>query len=141
MLLYSITELSVFGAYDRGVPNQERIIIYANETVNLGQYGLMIGMRLADGTAFPLRDTLLWFGDGILNEGDWLLVYTGPGQARATELPNSQGMLYTVHWGRLQTFLNDQNFVPVLFRVDAVCIKPPEAFAALLDGEQSGQSP
>lgn len=54
LLVLNIDELSLLGVYDRGVPNEERLVIYANETVNLGQYGIMIGVRLADGTAFPL---------------------------------------------------------------------------------------
>jgi hypothetical protein len=86
----------------------------------MGQFGLMIGVRLGQGFAAPIRDNLLWIGDGILNKGDWLFVYTGPGQARVTNLPNSQEKLYSIHWGRQTTFLASPDLVPILFRVDAV---------------------
>ena len=53
MIVNNITELTLKGVYDRGVPNQERIVIISNETVNLGKYGLMIGVRSTGNTAFP----------------------------------------------------------------------------------------
>lgn len=120
MIVNLVTEISVVGVFDRGIPNQERIVLRVNETVNLGQYGLMVGVRGSDGTAFPIRDNLLWFGDGLVNSGEWIFVYTGPGEPRATTLPNTQERLYSIHWGRTETILHHRDFVPILFRVDAV---------------------
>jgi hypothetical protein len=120
MILQDITELNVVGVYDRGVPGQERIVIRVGQTVNLGQYGVMLGIRGTDGAAFPVRDNLFWFGDGLVFEGDWLFIYTGPGQARATTVPNTSETLYSIHWGRPTTILNAKELVPILFRVDAV---------------------
>lgn len=120
MIVGDILELSVVGVFDRGVPNKERIALLVNETLNLGQYGLMVGVRASEGTAFPIRDNLLWFGDGLVSKGDWVFVYTGPGEARATTLPNTNERVFSIHWGRKQTFLHDRNLVPILFRVDAV---------------------
>jgi len=120
MIVDSITELAIVGVYDRGIPNQERIVIHAKEVANLGQYGLMIGVRAADGSAFPIRDNFLWFGDGLISKGDWVFIYTGPGEPRATTLPNTQERLYSVHWGRNETILHHPDLVPILFRVDAV---------------------
>ncbi|MBI2996948.1 MAG: hypothetical protein HYY46_00605 [Deltaproteobacteria bacterium] len=122
MIVGSITELSIIGVYDRGVPNQERVVLYANQTLDVGQYGLMVGIRAAQNSAFPIRDNLLWFGDGILNDGDWIFIYTGPGKAKVTTIPNTNARLFSVHWGREQTILGDPDIVPILFRVDAVCI-------------------
>ena len=122
MNLYTIVELSIFGVFDRGVPNKERIAVIANETINLGQYGIMIGLRAQGDSAFPIRDNLLWFGDGVINKGDILYIYTGPGEPKTTYLPNNQEILYTIHWGRNTTILHNQDFVPILFRVDAVQI-------------------
>lgn len=120
MIVGLITELSIVGVFSRGTPNEERIVLRVNETLHLGQYGLMIGVRLGGGFASPIQDNLLWFGDGILNKGDWVFIYTGPGKARVTNLPNSQEKLYSIHWGRQATFLSNTDFVPILFRVDAV---------------------
>lgn len=120
MIVNRVSEITVVDVFDRGVPNQERIVLHVKETVNLGQYGLMIGVRAQDGTAFPIRDNLLWFGDGFVTRGDWIFVYTGPGDPRVTTLPNTQERLYTLHWGRSQTILHNHDLVPILFRVDAV---------------------
>jgi hypothetical protein len=122
MIVNTITELELVGTFDRGLPNQERIVIIANQTSNLGQYGLMIGVRGPNGMAFPIRDNLLWFGDALVNKGDWIFVYTGPGEARTTLLPNTQERLYSIHWGRKETILHHHDLVPILFRVDAVYV-------------------
>jgi hypothetical protein len=122
MIVDNLYELTVMGIYDRGVPNQERIVLRANQSLNLGQYGLMLGVRSAGNTAFPIQDNLLWFGDGLINTGDWVFVYTGPGVAKTTTLPNTQVRLYSIHWGRNTTILHHQDLVPILFRVDAVQI-------------------
>lgn len=122
MIVGDINEIKIIGVYDRGIPNQERIVLYAEETVNLGQYGLMIGIRAQGNTAFPIRDNLFWFGDAIITKGDWIFVYTGPGTPTGTNLPNTQQHAYTIHWGRSTTILASNEVVPILFRVDAVHI-------------------
>lgn len=131
MILQSISELSVVGVHDRGIPNQERIVISVNQPVNLGQYGIMIGVKGAAGTGFPVKDNLLWFGDSIVFQGDWIFVYTGPGVPKASDLPNVTSKLYAIHWGRQTTILNNQELVPILFRVDAVQV-PIESSNLLL---------
>jgi len=120
MNVETITELFVVGVFDRGIPNQERIVVKANEKVNMGQYGVMLGVKGANGTAFPISDNLYWFGDGYVFKGDWVFLYTGPGKPKTSELPNTKDKLYTIHWGRNVTVLGDENVVPILFRVDAV---------------------
>lgn len=129
MIVNLINELSVIGVYDRGIPNQERIVLHVTETVNLGQYGLMIGVRAQDGTAFPVRDNLLWFGDGVVARGDWIFIYTGPGEPKVSTLPNTNNRTYTLHWGRAETILHNREVVPILFRVDAVQV--PQETASL----------
>lgn len=122
LIVGEITELRVVGVFDRGVPNQERVVLQVNEVVNMGQFALLLGIRQQPATAIPIRDNLLWFGDGVLSRGDWIFVYTGPGEGRVNELPGTAEKLYTVHWGRTQTVLTSLEVVPVLVRVDAVQI-------------------
>jgi hypothetical protein len=122
MMVGDIFEIDVVGVFERGIPNHERIVLCANQALNLGQYGMMIGLRAENGSAFPIKDNLLWFGDGMVAKGDWIFLYTGPGEAQTTNLPNSQESLYSIHWGRKQTILDSPDVVPILFRVDAVNI-------------------
>lgn len=123
MIVETIAELVIVGVFERGVANEERIVLQANETINMGQYGMMLGVKGADGTAFPIRDNLYWFGDGFVYKGDWIFLYTGPGEPKTSNLPNSNDKIYTLHWGRETTILRDENIVPILFKVDAVNIQ------------------
>lgn len=129
MIVTDIYELEIVGLFDPGIPNIERIAILAKQSVNIGQYGLMVGVRGEGGAAFPLKDNLFWFGDAQLNEGDWLFIYTGAGKARVSDLPNGNGRLFSIHWGRPITIFHVHELVPILFRVDAVFI--PQMRAAL----------
>jgi hypothetical protein len=126
MIVADITELALMGVYDRGIPNQERIVLLARQQLNVGQYGIMLGIRMSSALpskmAQPVRDNLFWFGDGILNAGDWIFLYTGPGQARAGIVPNTIQRMYTMHWGRKETILHHPDLVPILFRMDAVIV-------------------
>ena len=121
MIVGLITELSVVGVYERGVPNQERIVIVANELVEMGRFGVLLGLR-QQSSAFPIRDNFYWFGEGTVNKGDWIYLYTGPGATRTIELPGTTEKVYSLHWGRDRTVLDHQELVPILFRVDAVNI-------------------
>ena len=121
MLVGLIGELVIQGVYDRGVPNQERILIRPTQAVNLGQYGIMLGVNnpQALNSALPINDYLFWFGDGIVEPQSWIFLYTGPGTARKTEMQNKEPA-YVLHWGRTHTVFAGSSVVPILFRVDAV---------------------
>lgn len=135
MIVDFIYELEVYGVFDRGVPNKERIAILAKQPVNIGQHGVMIGIRENSGRALPIKDNLFWFGDAQLNAGDWLFIYTGDGKPSVSELPNSISRIFSIHWGRPKTVFDARELVPILFRVDAVFI--PQDQPAL--SSQSGQ--
>ena len=121
MIVAPIDELTLYPVEDRGKPNLERIPIFVNNTLNAGCYGIMVGHTASDETVNPYQDNLFWFGDGVLNAGDWIFLYTGKGEPKSNDLPQSPNVkLYSVHWGRGQTMFANSNIVPVLFRVDAV---------------------
>lgn len=120
MIIYSIDELQLVGVFDPGVANLERIVLRVAERIDLGHYGLMLGVRGTEGAAFPLRDNLLWFGNGWVNKDDWLFVYTAPGEGRVTNLPNADSKLFSIHWGKKQTVFQNRDLLPILFRMDGV---------------------
>lgn len=136
MTIGTVEELQVMGVYDQGVPNLERVVIYVSEPVDLGAYGLMLGIRGSNGSAVPIRDNLLWFGHGWVSKGDWLFVYTAPGNARVNQLPNNTEKLYSIHWGKKQTLFQNHELVPILFRMDAVQVPP--ALLSLAGAQQAG---
>lgn len=125
MILENLYELSINTVLKRGVPNEECIAIYVNQQINLGQYGIMLGRYSENNSAIPFKDNMFWFGDGIVEEGDWLFIYTGYG--KSTQIKASDGIhnLYSVFWGKSNTIFADSNIVPILFRVDAVNVDTP----------------
>lgn len=135
MIVTDLQELQIYPVADRGVPNRERIAIYIKETTNMGQYGVMVGYSTHVNGAVPYQDNLFWFGDGIVNAGDWLLLYTGKGTPKTEEWDATGGKLYSIHWGREATIFANTNIVPILFRVDAVDVAtPPVDLPQLGDG-------
>ncbi|MDA3916890.1 MAG: hypothetical protein PF690_07955 [Deltaproteobacteria bacterium] len=127
MIVSDITELTVMAVLGRGVPNEECIAIQANERINIGQYGIMLGMYAQSKSAVPFRDNLFWFGDGFIEKGDWLFIYTGMGEPRKSSTNDEANSIFTVFWGKPNTVFANTNIVPVLFRVDAVDVfSPPD---------------
>jgi hypothetical protein len=127
MIVGQIQELSIVAVLDRGAPNKECVAIRANEDVNLGQYGLMVGISEGEGRgARPIKDRLLWFGDVVIKKDDWLFIRTGEGRAEATLGKSGTETLYTVYWGRSHTVFHAGRVVPILFRVDAVNVDDPD---------------
>lgn len=130
MILLTIDEIVTIGVFDRGVPNSERIIFQVNEDLNLGQYGVFLGWHAGSdpvNSAWPFRDCLFWFGDGIVTKSSWIHLYTGTGESRQLEMPDNQDPAYVLFWGRDKTLFANSNVVPMLVRVDAVQVAlPPE---------------
>jgi hypothetical protein len=127
MIVSNLTELTLMAVLDRGVPNNECIAIKANERLNLGQYGIMLGVYSHLNSAIPVKDHLFWFGDGFIEKDDWIFIYTGTGTPRKTAATNGISNIYTVFWGKQTTIFADTNIVPLLFRVDAVDVISPPA--------------
>ena len=125
MKVSDIVELEIVSVLERGYPNKECIAIQAKESINLGQYGIMIGEYSEDGSVFPFRDNMFWFGDGLIKEGDWLFIYTGAGNPFQSKASDNIHDIYTVFWGREHTLFANSNIVPLLFRIDAVDILSP----------------
>lgn len=125
MILSDIIELNIITVYNRGIPNEECIAIQVNQQINLGQYGIMIGQYTENNSAIPFKDNMFWFGDGIVQEGDWLFIFTGNGHA--TQYKSSDGIhnSYNLFWERPHTIFANSNVVPILFRVDAVNVNTP----------------
>lgn len=120
MILNSIYELRINEVRDRGIPNKECIILRINTPINIGQFGIILGVKGPNTHATPIRDNFFWFGEADLNQGDWIFLYTGPGASRQNQLPNTNQFIYSIHWGRKETILHDGNVVPILFKLDSI---------------------
>ena len=56
MIVGTIPQPRIVDVLDRGKPNHERIALLVYEMVNMGQFGLLLGIRQQAGSAFPIRD-------------------------------------------------------------------------------------
>jgi len=118
MIVANLQELKLFPVADRGVPNQERVPIQVLKATDMGQFGLLVGISSYHKLATPVQDNLFWFGDGLVNAGDWILLYTGSGTPRADDWDTPPGSkVYSVHWGRPTTVFANSSVVPILFAV------------------------
>lgn len=124
MIVNTITALSIVTVLERGVPNKESIAIQVLESINLGQYGIMLGTYAQSGMATPFQDNLFWFGDGIVESGDWIFIDTGKGEPTQCKA-SDQHNIFTLFWNKPTTIFARTSIVPMLFRVDAVDVLEP----------------
>ncbi|MFI8645937.1 hypothetical protein ACIGJK_14235 [Pseudomonas iridis] len=126
MFFDTITSLQMTNVYDHGVPNLERIAIYVREPCDLGEYCLFIGLPAADGSVAPIKDHMLWFGNGFVNAGDWIFVYTASGNTtvQPNGLPSAgssiQPRLINIHWGKEHTMFQNRALVPMLIKMNGL---------------------
>lgn len=125
LIVGDLTELRIAGVLNPGEPNKECVAITVKERVNMGQFGLMLGFYAQNGLAHPYFDHMYWFGDGFVNSGDWIFVYTGSGTISQAKSLNETNDNYYLYWGKPKTVFADSMVVPMLFRVDAVDVAEP----------------
>jgi len=125
MILEQLTELKIVDVLDRGVPNKECIAISVKANLNTAPYGVLLGVTANNQSlAVPARDNFFWFGEGLINTGDWIFLYTGSGEPSVTRTVDGLSNIYTLYWGRPMTMFYNLSFVPTLFRMDSVQVAP-----------------
>jgi hypothetical protein len=120
-----ITELRLVGVFDRGVPFKERVVIQVLQTVDLGLFSVLAGMRTAEtgDLVVPMRDHVFWFGSALVNLNDWLFLYTGHGEPAVFPDAQTGGQLYTCYWNRSQTIFHDPQVVPTVVRFGGILVE------------------
>ena len=132
--------LSVVGIFDAGVANLERIVLRADQPVNLASYLLLIALRgEAGGGSLPLRDNMLWLGNTSIEAGDWVYVYTAPGVAQTSTLPNNTDKVISLYWGKSQTIFQAAHLTAALVKIEHV--QYPAFSSQLTLGQQTAGYP
>ena len=126
--------LEIFGTYDRGVPNLERIVLRANQPLKLSPYCLLIGFHVEGKALFPIPDQFLWLGSLQLEVPSWIFVYTGPGEPGISQEAHTKDPVHTIYWGKESVLFGNPEIVPGLIRVESVEIdnKPPRSVQELI---------
>lgn len=123
MLLPNIWEVRLHGVFEPNVANRERIVLQANQAIDMAQFFLLIGVPGSDNMARPLKDNVYWFGGIALGPGDWIVLFTGSGTPRQER--DAQGrVIHTLFWGRSHTVFAG-GVIPALLRAGGILL--PEA--------------
>lgn len=117
-------DLQIFGVYDRGLPNLERIVLRVNQNTNLSQYFIVLGYRghLGVDTVLPIQDQFLWLGSNVIESPAWVFIYTGSGSPVITHEKHTKEPLHSLYWNKPNVVLAHNDIVPALLHVDSVQI-------------------
>ena len=133
-----IGPLRILGIYARGVPNNERIVLDAEQPVNLSEFGLLVGTYTSTGGLLPFRDRFFWFGGLAVDAGTRVFVYTAPGQFRYTTVSGQTTPAVVYHWGSKVTLFNQSTTTIALIQIGAADVVSPPVDVQLLPRPQNG---
>ncbi|MHC8330224.1 hypothetical protein [Pseudomonas sp. LB1P83] len=148
-MIKPIETLQIVDVQNPGIPNQERIAIYVHKFCNLAEYCLILTLPTPEGGSVPVKDHMLWFGQGMVQPGDWIFVYTAVGST--TILPNPAPQLpgavprrfINLHWGKNHTIFQNRALSPMLIEIGGtgILIPPAPAYQGGLEGLSSVTQP
>lgn len=123
-MILELPDLQIFGIYDRGLPNKERIVLRVNQPVNLAEYFLILGFRGSMGAnvIVPITDHSLWLGSNFINVPGWVFIFTGSGNAGLSQEMHTKEPVHTLYWNRPQVLLEHNDIIPALIHIDYVDI-------------------
>lgn len=132
-MIQRIDTLQIADVQNHGIPNQERIAIYAHKSCDLSEYCLILTLPTPEGGSVPVKDHMLWFGQGWVQPGDWIFVYTAAGST--TILPNPSPQLpgvaprrfINIHWGKNHTIFQNRALSPMLIQISGTATLLPPA--------------
>ncbi len=130
-----LENLEIFGVYDRGVPNSERIVLRANGPVDLSWYCLLLGIAGAEESLIPIRDEFLWLGRRTMESPGWVFVFTGAGQEGISQEKFTKDPIHMVYWHKPNVILENKEIIPALIMISSVQVgnKPSKSMNDLLE--------
>jgi len=119
IFLADIPELTIVGVADRGIPNQERVVIRINQDVDLAQFQMFL-VVYQEGVSTPVNDYSFWLTDVSVKSGMYIFLYTGVGEVKFTTVQGTNEPAYVLHWGQPQAILTDPKFRPAIVRLSGL---------------------
>ena len=117
-------KLELRSIQDRGIADKERIVMKANTKVDVGQFAV-IEAGFSDGVANSSTRDCYWFPDKVVEEGDWVVLYTKSGDDRE-KVQKSGATAHFFYWGKNSPKWRVKNWVPVVLQVDSWSLIPPD---------------
>lgn len=137
-MMQPIDTLQILDVQNHGIPNQERIAIYVHKACNLAEYCLILTLPTPEGRSVPVKDHMLWFGQGWVSPGDWIFVYTAVGSTTIIPKPNPTPQFpgtpprryINLHWGKNHTVFQNRALSPMLIRIGGtgILLQPAPAY-------------
>jgi NAD+--asparagine ADP-ribosyltransferase len=81
---------------DKSDIDNERIVLYANEDCDIGNYMIFDTYSIGEGISTKIRHTY-WFPDKKIKKGDKIIIYTKKGKNSSKE--NSLSTSHFFYWG------------------------------------------
>lgn len=109
-------DIEIFGTYDRGVANKERVVLRVTAPIRLSNYFLFLGYTNPSypNNVWPINDQFLWLNDTIMQVPGWIFVYTGKGAPSITQETITKQPAQSLYWNKDNVVLTDPNVTPTL---------------------------
>jgi len=108
--------LQIRGIIDRGIPNKERVHLYAAQPANLAYYILMEGLSAGPNKVHSGGRLSYWFGETAARVGDHIILYTRPGTDNSA-IRQDGFTNHFFYWGLNRTIWNSPQSKAILFEV------------------------
>lgn len=117
-----LPDIEIFGVYDRGIPNTERIVLKVNRLTSLKNYLLILGVThpAHPEVIWPINDQMMWLSDISMDVEGWIFIYTGKGTPSISIEVNTSQPLHNLFWNRDNVLLSDPLISPALIQIGAV---------------------
>ena len=113
----SFMKLKISEIENKGVAENERIILKVLESDNVGQYVIFKTKKLADDRVSSRPSDVFWFQNKEVKKGDWVVIYTKSGTYKSiiNEKGNTSHFFY---WDKKEPLWKDSIDIPILLHID-----------------------
>jgi len=102
---------------DKGVKNKERVVLFSEADIDIGQYMLFDTTYLDDGEVSSKLRHSFWFPDIDVEAGDLVVLYTKSGKKKIKKNDDGSRTIF-LYWGLDITVWNKSEDCAVLVKID-----------------------
>lgn len=117
-------EIEYWGVYDRGIPNQERLVFRPRIPLDMTQFFVALAIKGDHESISTFFDQAYWFPDVVIEPPSWVFLYTCAGTSKVTTEAVTKAPLHALFWGKPSTLFHAPTVIPVIFRIDGL-LSPP----------------
>ena len=108
----------------RGDLEKERIVMRAPSKMDVGQFAVIEAGYL-DGMVNSSTKDCYWFPDKVVEEGDWVVLYTKAGKDKE-KIQKNGAKAHFFYWEKSSSKWGGGSRVPVILQIDSWESMPPE---------------